>query len=73
MHRQITLKNLRQVFVKVDIGDIFIRHKGGKVYRVKSIDYKMVTLESCENKDQLILTDVFSLEKGYRKKESMPQ
>ncbi len=53
--------------MKVEVGDIFIRKKGGKVYRVKSIDYKMVTLESCESKNQLILTDVFSLEKGFSK------
>ncbi|MGZ3558376.1 MAG: hypothetical protein ACXWMS_04540 [Syntrophales bacterium] len=56
--------------MKVETGDIFIRHKGGKIYRVKSIDNKMVTLESCDDKTQLILTDIFSLEKGYTKKES---
>ena len=56
--------------MKVEIGDIYIRHKGGKVYRVKSIDNKMVVLESCADKTQLILTDIFSLEKGYSKKES---
>lgn len=56
--------------MKVETGDIFIRHKGGKIYRVKSIDNKMVTLESCDDKSQLILTDIFSLGKGYTKKES---
>ncbi len=56
--------------MKVEIGDIFIRHRGGKIYRVKSIDNKMVTLESGDDKTQLILADIFSLEKGYTKKES---
>ncbi len=56
--------------MKVEIGDIYIRQKGGKVYRVKSIDNKMVTLESCDDKTQLILTDIFSMEKGYTRKES---
>ncbi len=56
--------------MKVEVGDIYIRHKGGKIYRVKSIDNKMVVLESCDDKTQLILSDVFSLEKGYSKKES---
>ncbi len=56
--------------MKVEIGDVYIRQKGGKIYRVKSLDHKMVTLESCDNKTQLLLTDIFSLEKGYIKKES---
>ncbi len=54
----------------VEIGDIYVRNKGGKVYRVKSIDNKMVVLESCEDKARLILTNIFSLGKGYMKKES---
>ena len=58
--------------MKVEVGDVYIRHKGGKVYRVRSIDHKMITLESCDNKTQLILTDIFSMEKGYTRKESTP-
>ncbi len=59
--------------MKVEIGDTYIRHKGGKVYRVKSIDNKMVVLESCNDKTQLILTDIFSLGKGYTKKSGQIQ
>ena len=57
--------------VEVKVGDIYIRHKNGKSYKVKRIDNKMVVLESLELEDgaQLTLTDIFGLEKGYRKVE----
>ena len=55
--------------MEVKVGDIYIRHLGGKSYKVKSIDHKTVVLESLELEDgaQLTLTDIFGLEKGYRK------
>ena len=56
--------------MEIKIGDIFVRHSDEKVYRVKSIDNKMVVLET-EN-GQLSLTDIFGLEKGYSKRESRP-
>jgi hypothetical protein len=57
--------------VEVKVGDIFIRHSDGKSYRVKRIDHKMVVLE-LEDGTRLSLTDIFSLEKAYRKRESKP-
>jgi hypothetical protein len=55
--------------VEVKVGDIYIRHSDGKSYRVKRIDHKMVVLESLELKDgtRLRLTDIFGLEKAYKK------
>jgi hypothetical protein len=58
-------------FVEVKVGDIYIRHKDGKSYRVKRIDYKMVVLE-LEDGSRLKLTDIFGLEKAYSKRESEP-
>ena len=58
--------------MEVKVGDIYIRHKDEKICRVKSIDNIMVVLESCQDKNQLIITDIFSLEKGYSKKEPEP-
>jgi hypothetical protein len=55
--------------VKVTLGDIYIRHSTGKIWRVKKIDNTMVVLES-EDGAHLTLTDIFGLEKAYRKKES---
>jgi hypothetical protein len=55
--------------VEVKVGDIYIRHSDGKSYRVKRIDHKMVVLE-LEDGTRLSLTDIFALEKAYRKKES---
>ncbi|MBP1696050.1 MAG: hypothetical protein H6Q41_1238 [Deltaproteobacteria bacterium] len=57
--------------MEVKVGDIFIRHSDGKSYRVKRIDHKMVVLE-LEDGTRLSLTDIFSLEKAYRKRESKP-
>ncbi len=59
--------------LKIRVGDIYIRNKDGKTCRVKSIDNTMVVLESYEDKAQLILTDIFSLEKGYTKKNFQTQ
>ena len=56
--------------VKINVGDIYIRHSDERVYRVKNIDNKMVVLET-EN-GQPSLTNIFGLEKGYSKKESKP-
>ena len=55
--------------MEVKVGDIYIRHSDGKSYRVKRIDHKMVVLE-LEDGTRLSLTDIFALEKAYRKKES---
>jgi len=57
--------------MEVKVGDIYIRHSDGKSYRVKRIDHKMVVLE-LEDGSRLSLTDIFSLEKAYRKRESKP-
>jgi hypothetical protein len=56
--------------MNVKVGDIYIRDSDERVYRVKNIDNKMVVLEA-EN-GQLSLTDVFGLERAYRKKEPKP-
>jgi hypothetical protein len=58
-------------FVEVKVGDIYIRHSDGKICRVKRIDHTMVVLE-LEDETRLSLTDIFGLEKGYKKKESAP-
>lgn len=58
--------------MEAKVGDIYIRRKDGKICRVKSIDHTMVVLESYEDQSRLILTDIFSLEKGYSKKEHEP-
>ena len=50
------------------IGEIYIRHLDGKLWRVKNIDNKKVVLESLDGA-RLTMTDIFGLEKGYRKKE----
>ena len=50
------------------IGDIYIRHSDGKLWRVKNIDNKKVVLESLDGAG-LTMTDIFGLEKGYSKKE----
>jgi len=50
------------------IGDIYIRHSDGKLWRVKKIDNKKVVLESLAGAG-LTMTDIFGLEKGYSKKE----
>jgi hypothetical protein len=52
----------------VKIGDIYIRHSDGKIYRVKKIDNKMVVVESEDGRRQAI-TDIFGLERAYTKKE----
>jgi len=52
----------------VRIGDIYIRISDGKVYRVKTIDNKMIVLE-LEDGGPQALTDIFGLERAYTKKE----
>ncbi len=51
------------------VGDIYIRHSNGVVYRVKWVDNKAVVLES-EDGRLLSMTDIYGLEKSYTKKES---
>ncbi len=51
----------------VKVGDIYIRNSDDKIYRVKTIDNTMIILESEDG--HLALTDIFGLEKAYRKKE----
>jgi hypothetical protein len=50
------------------VGDVYIRNSNKKVYRVKSIDNKMVVLEAEDG--QLNITNIFGLEKAYTKKEA---
>ena len=50
------------------IGEIYIRHLDGKLWRVKNIDNKKVVLESLDGVG-LTMTDIFGLEKGCSKKE----
>ncbi len=52
----------------VKIGDTYIRQSDGKIYRIKKIDNTMIVLES-EDGSRLTLTDIFGLERAYRKKE----
>jgi hypothetical protein len=52
----------------VKIGDIYIRQSDGKICRVKKIDNTMIVLES-EDGSRLTLTDIFALERAYRKKD----
>jgi hypothetical protein len=52
----------------ITVGDTYIRHSDEKLWRVKNIDNKKVVLESLDGA-RLTMTDIFGLEKGYRKKE----
>ena len=52
----------------VKAGDVYIRNSDKKVYRVKSIDNKMVVLEA--KGGQLSITNIFGLKKAYTKKEA---
>ena len=54
--------------VNVKVGDIYIRHSDGKIWRVKKIDRIKVVLESQDG--TLSLTDIYGLEKGYTRSES---
>jgi len=57
--------------VEVKVGDTYIRHSDGRIYRVKWIGDITAVLES-EDGILLRLTDIFDLEKAYSKKESKP-
>ncbi len=57
--------------MNVKVGDLYIRHSDGKIWKVKKIEYKKVVLES-ENGKRLALADIFGLGKGYSKKETHP-
>jgi len=57
--------------VEVKAGDIYIRHSDTTIWSVKKIDNKMVVLESAD-KFRLSLTNIFALEKAYKKEESEP-
>ena len=53
----------------IKVGDIYIRHSDGVVYRVKAIDNLKVVLES-EDRSLLTITDIYGLKKAYTKRES---
>jgi len=55
--------------VEIKIGDIYIRDSDGKICKVKKIHNKRVVLES-EDGNWLTMTDIYGLEKSYRKKVS---
>jgi hypothetical protein len=55
--------------VEVKVGDIYVRHSDGSIWRVKKIDNIMVALESEGDATRLTLADIFGLEKAYSKKE----
>ncbi len=57
--------------MEVRVGDTYIRLSDGQICRVKWVDGKAVVLES-ENESHLRLTNIFALEKAYRKGESSP-
>ena len=57
--------------MEVELGDIYIQHKDGKICRVKWIDRTTIVLES-QDGSRLRLTDIFGLEKAYSKRESKP-
>jgi len=52
----------------VKIGDVYIRHSDGKIYKVKKIYHKRIVLES-EDGHKQVLADIFGLAKAYTKKE----
>jgi len=54
--------------VEVKVGDIYIRHSDGSIWRVKKMDNIKVVLESGDG-TRLTLTDIFGLGKAYSKKE----
>ena len=53
----------------VKVGDVYIRHKDGKICRVKWFDHKNIVLES-EDGTWLTMADIFGIEKAYSKRES---
>ena len=53
----------------VNIGDIYIRHSDGKLWRVKSIQNKKVVLESLDGVGFLTMTDIFGLQKAFAKRD----
>jgi hypothetical protein len=55
--------------VNLKVGDIYIRHSDGKIWKVKIIDNIKVVLES-QDGSSLSITDIFGLEKGYSQPES---
>jgi hypothetical protein len=57
--------------VEIKVGDIYIRHSDGQICRVKWIDRTTLVLES-DNERHVRLTNIFALEKAYRKREFQP-
>ena len=55
--------------MEVKVGDIYIRHSDQQICKVKRIDNKMIVLE-LKDENRLILTNLFSLENAYIRKES---
>ena len=54
--------------MEIKVGHIYIRHSDGQICRVKWVDRSTVVLES-EDGSHLRLTNIFALEKTYRKRE----
>ena len=57
--------------MEIKVGDIYIRHSDGQIFKVKWIDRTTVVLES-EDGIHLRLTNIFGLEKAYSKREVEP-
>jgi hypothetical protein len=57
--------------VEIKVGDLYIHNSDGQICRVRWNDHKTVVLESVDG-FRLSLTNIFSLEKAYKKKESKP-
>ena len=57
--------------MELKVGDIYTCHSDGRICRVKWIDRTTVVLES-EDGTRLRLTDIFGLERRYRRIESKP-
>ncbi len=55
--------------MEIKVGDIYIRHLDGKIYRVKWIDHRTVVLE---NGNHLRLAKIFDLENGTAKENPNP-
>ncbi len=55
--------------MEIKVGDIYIRNSDGQICRIKWADHAAVVLES-ENGGHVRLTNIFGLEKAYKKRES---
>jgi hypothetical protein len=57
--------------MEIKVGDIYIRHSDGQIFKVKWNDRTTGVLES-EDGIHLRLTNIFGLEKAYSKREVEP-